>query len=337
MTLNLTLLHPRYVLQVSDRRITKKPSGEIHPLANKNVVYLARDGLVSICYSGPAYMEHVPTDTWIACKLAGEDIAPYRDGRSLRDGGRGILMRGGDKKPWLDIGQSVELLKRECEAVKPVTNLDILLAGWQKYNRGMRPICWGIEGRGSAATAENPFPRYWHYEKSPYGKPRYCLTEIPGSPGWLSIPEMRRLVAFLRVEAMSPDASLRRLVWAVRYVAAKSAGVGPDCMCILLPNPDVQPELFVRYEPVTEERAVITGGERDVEVPAAFAPWFVGPRIHAPPAIIIGGGPSPFTLGDIRPILQAPPVPQQASGPRIVFAFSSQRRPEDPSLGPGTR
>ena len=84
MTLNLTLLTTTYVMQVSDRRLTDLLSGgEFDAVANKNVVYLARDGIFTICYSGPAYLEGVPTDTWIACKLACEDMSLFRGGRGL--------------------------------------------------------------------------------------------------------------------------------------------------------------------------------------------------------------------------------------------------------------
>lgn len=323
MTLNLTLLHPTYVLQVSDRRITKELSGEIHPLANKNVIYLTRDGLVSICYSGPAYLEHVPTDTWIACKLRDEDMAPFRDGER-----RGVRV-GPGTAPWLDIGQTVELLRRELQALNLKRRLDVKVAGWQKYKGGMRPICWGIEAKGNTATAENPLPRYWHYDKSPYGGRRYYLTEIPGDPGWLSQSELYRLVALLMPEAWSPEAAVQRLIWAIRYVANRTPAVGSDCMCILLPNPDVRPELFVRYEPVTEGRAIIEAGESRIEVPSAFTPWFVSPQVHAPPSIIVGGH-MPFALGPIRLIVQAPPVPKEMG---ILHGFSTQRRPREPSLG----
>jgi hypothetical protein len=332
MTLNLTLLTHDYAMQVSDRLLTERTSGQqFDALTNKNVIFQARDGLFSICYAGPAYLEHTPTDTWIACKLAGEDSAPWREGRDLQEGGSGILVRPRPKRPWFDIGQSVDLLRQEFEALNLVDRLDVMVAGWQEYKRAMRPICWGIEARGTTATVESPLHRYWHYEKSPDGRPSSHLFEIPGDPGaWLSPSQLNFLLGLLTPVISSPEAAVQRLVWAVRCVADRTSAVGPDCMCILLPNPDVRPELFVRYEPVTEGRAIITGGKRDVEVPVAFAPWFVDPKTHHPPTEIIGGQ-APFTLGHIRVVLQAPRVPK---GKGIVSGFFTQRRPPDPSLGP---
>lgn len=328
MTLNLTLLRPTYVLQVSDRRLTDVVSGaEFDRLGNKNVVYVARDGLFSICYSGPGFLEGVPTDTWIACKLADEDTAPFRSGRGLREGGAGVLMRGSPKKPWLDIGQSVELLRRDCETLNLASELTIGIAGWQKRKRGNRPTFWSIEAKGSTATADNPRPRYWHYERNPHGGRPFYLTAIPD---WLSQSELNSLVILLMGEVRSAEAAVRRLIWAVRYVAARpTPEVGSHCMCILLPNPDVHRELFARYEPVTQARATITSGKDKVEVPAAFTPWYVGPQIHAPPRTIVGGG-LRLMLGDIRVVELAPPVPR---GKGILGGWFTQPRPIDPALG----
>ncbi len=68
MTLILTLATPRYILQVSDRLVTRGDS-RFDPASNKIVIYHAKNALVAIGYSGLAYLEGVPTDQWIAQKL----------------------------------------------------------------------------------------------------------------------------------------------------------------------------------------------------------------------------------------------------------------------------
>lgn len=45
------------------------------PEANKTIVYVARDAIVSIGYTGRAYLEGRPTDQWIAEQLIGEEVA----------------------------------------------------------------------------------------------------------------------------------------------------------------------------------------------------------------------------------------------------------------------
>ena len=184
---------------------------------------------------------------------------------------------------------------------------------------------WSIEAKGSTAMANNMCSRDWHYERYPDGKLPFYLNAIPGH--WLSQSEHDRLGGLLG-EAESEEDAARRLVWAVRYVAARpTPKVGPHCMCIILPNPDVHRELFVRYDPLTEARATITSGKDKVEVPAAFTPWYVGPRIHAPPRTIVGRGPG-LMLDGISVIELAPSVRQ---GTGILGGWSTQRRRLPPS------
>jgi hypothetical protein len=70
MTLVLSVATPAYSLQVSDRLVSK--GGEpFDPLANKNVVVRATDGLLVFGYTGLAFLDRMPTDTWIADRISG--------------------------------------------------------------------------------------------------------------------------------------------------------------------------------------------------------------------------------------------------------------------------
>ena len=53
MTLNITLVMPSYIIQVSDRRMISVPSGKVYDdEANKGVVVKADDGIFSVIFSG---------------------------------------------------------------------------------------------------------------------------------------------------------------------------------------------------------------------------------------------------------------------------------------------
>lgn len=70
MTLVLAVATPAYPLHVSDRLVSK--GGMPHdPVANKSVVFRATDGLLAFGYTGPAFLEGVPMDTWVADALSG--------------------------------------------------------------------------------------------------------------------------------------------------------------------------------------------------------------------------------------------------------------------------
>lgn len=73
MTLILTLVTPSQVLQVSDRLVTRGTS-RFDEFANKNVIFLAKNALVTIGYSGLAYLDGVPTDHWLAEQIVDETL-----------------------------------------------------------------------------------------------------------------------------------------------------------------------------------------------------------------------------------------------------------------------
>jgi hypothetical protein len=61
----LTFACPLSIVQVSDRLLTALQQGksrEFDPIANKTLVYRANDALVSIGYSGIAYIDNMPTE-----------------------------------------------------------------------------------------------------------------------------------------------------------------------------------------------------------------------------------------------------------------------------------
>ena len=76
MTLIITAINGACVVQVSDRLTTVKArNSEVisdhDPCANKTIVYVARDGYMSISFAGIAYVGTCPTDDWLAIQLAG--------------------------------------------------------------------------------------------------------------------------------------------------------------------------------------------------------------------------------------------------------------------------
>lgn len=330
MTLHLTALTPTYVLQVSDRRLTRLDTRQTYPLANKNVVFAASDGIVTIGYTGPAYLEGVPTDTWIACKLASEDHRPFRDGK-----GPGMRVHYGrpQNESWPTVEQAVELLRQQTEVVSArlrgdeVMRHQIQIAGWQSHDDGFRLVSWTVENSDAKL-------RVFVKEADDLEKP-FLMSSIPDSA--LSSDEVEQ---FNLWDSLWPQGEcMKSLVEIVRYVSKRGGPrgpVGPDCMAILLPNPDEEKKCYFRYEPVTEGRADFLADGRSSEVPAAFSPWLVGPGLHAPPAILTGGN-FPFPrLGDYEIVGYAPPIPEGGirsgkSGRRHRGGFFTQkrRRPKD--------
>jgi hypothetical protein len=268
MTLILTLPSARYVLQVSDR-LTTRAQDPFDRHSNKNVIFLARDALVSIGYSGHAYLNGVPTDQWIAQTLRGEDLSRPEE--------RGTFTVGRVAR-WLDIGESVELLRREYERVfsSPPMSIQksdqlLVLAGWQWNRRLTRPIALAIHNTDSDSRQTFKIersPRHWK-------RGQFYIGQIPSSH--LSTESLEELLVQLRQVLASPDKTESLLISTVRRVANEStpAVIGQDCMSILLPPPSSH-TVLVRYVPLVEERAVITHGRLQRQVPVAFSPFIIG-------------------------------------------------------------
>ena len=314
MTLILTLASIHYILQVGDRLVTLHPGGKtFDPMSNKNVVYLAKDAIVSIGYSGPAYLDDVPTDQWIAQKLRGEDFAGDR-----------WAMHMGRASRWFDIGQSVELLRQQCEGAfarlpDPVS-LELVIAGWQWRRRHARPIVWEITNTASdprvfEKTAPN---RHWYLEKPN----RFAIYSTPNNNP-LSDYDFQAVGERLK-SAYSAEQSLSLLVDTIRLAARKMPIVGPHCMSILLPPPGFR-KVLVRYLPATAQEATISTAQKEVTVPAAFCPGIVGPQIAVRPSILVGAW--QVQLGPFEVTLEAPETGPDTS---IKAIFSSQRRPPGP-------
>lgn len=301
MTLHLTRISRRYALQVSDRLV----SGGLHdPLANKNLIYWARDAVVSIGYAGLAYELsssdcNVPTDEWIAEILWGRPIPRGWDGA------RPVTFANDKISRWLDIGQSVELLFHELQ--NSVNRLpfnrrklpfELIIVGWQeKRRRAVHPVIVQIiKPWGNAPFVVERPERGWYLER------RIGLITTPD--GYVSAAELSSLAKTL--STASPDESENLLVEGIRRVASQNPStVGPHCMSIFLAPLGVAP-IRVRFISDTPHTATFTSQDQSTkrEVPVAFSPWIVGPNMFYSPAVRVGC--SHVQMGPFEIVLEAP-------------------------------
>src|ERR1700730_6856922 len=108
MTLILSHLSSAFALQSSDRLVTRLNMGRgptpFDPLANKTIVYLARDAIVAMSYTGPAYIGQLTTDDWIVQNLTGIDVT------------QGFGTRTGTLPRLFDIGRAMKFLLQELSS-----------------------------------------------------------------------------------------------------------------------------------------------------------------------------------------------------------------------------
>ena len=82
VTIILSLIHAQYALQISDRQLSEeKQPGQYEAwdrASNKSVILLGHDGLISMGYSGPAFISGATTDGWIAEVVAERTMGANR-------------------------------------------------------------------------------------------------------------------------------------------------------------------------------------------------------------------------------------------------------------------
>jgi hypothetical protein len=283
MTLNITGTALGSVVQVTDRLITRtRPFQKFDPAANKNVIFLARNGLLTIGYTGRAYVGDQPTDRWIARKLALDE--------TLQNDEMGAVETGfARSNRWMDVGQAMRHLSDEFTKAWRHYNYDIgkmqvfasgfqwPAAGWTWNLRRSRPVIWEIMSRASRREfGAVPVERYFGWERG--------LVTVAMLPSVLSDVSSQSLVKDL-ASADTPEIVIDRMVRAVREAASERDVIGSDCMSIHIPSPRTSRVVTCRYVPSGTSESAAS------ESTYAFTPWIVAPDVKLAPTILNG-----FTL-----------------------------------------
>ena len=303
MTLILARASAEYVLQVTDRLVSKgkQPHDRV---ANKNVLLFAKNAVVSMAYTGHAYLQDIPTDQWIAEKLTGIAV----DEETTFHFGKTDLS-------WRDIGHSLLFLTDQLTRWRKTHDfsLFITVTGWQWNSKGrFRPLD-GLIGpvRGNRAFGIQYEPRHWYWR----GECRTSAAPL----GPISEAELEELSSNLLRKPASEAEGL--LVNKIREVSRRSSVVGPHCISILLPPPS-NPIITVRYHMATPSESSKSHELDDDQRVWGYSPWIIGPRSCYPPHLIVGG----------RTLKLGPFSIQYTSNadknPRYLSAAIGQKRPK---------
>lgn len=310
MTLVLSAVVGPYAFQVSDRRVSQQIGRRgqerldvFERRANKNVVVSTPDALVTIGYSGHAFLGGVNTDTWIVRKLTGRDDLPEE----------GLIFLPGPPPPPRVLYLAVRSLCRNLgEEFGRMPKADravheLALVGWLRTRRGYAlPLCWAVRNSLRSPT---------HFTIQDRLEVRRHLSTLrleatgryeQADIDWIHQEFRRRRPAKVRdVEST--------LVDAIRGVAARDDGVGSDCMCIrITPTPQsfqgrLDPHIVIRYEPLVQAVATIEDQGMSIQIPAAYSPWIlVGEQASAPS--LISGRSGLMAAGGISWLFESPPV-----------------------------
>jgi hypothetical protein len=234
LTLILTYVGRGVVLQVADRLVSQATADRVTAFdaqSNKNVIFLARDAIATIAYTGASFLgrgRH--TDQWIVECLTGFEIKKGYPGRAPA-----MYSMGDWSRSWPDIGQAVDRLQhRLAEAVAnldPMARRDpptLVLAGYMSQGKRARPFGCSIYKHLTLG-----YTRGW--TRRHIGR-RFVMAHHP--KGHIPDPEyqaLRQSVGSLR----KTDELREKFVDQIRTVAARQAArqrqvVGSQCMCVAI-------------------------------------------------------------------------------------------------------
>ena len=333
MTLIGTVCSDSWIVQVSDRLLTKA-GDEFDPNSSKIVLYAARNAVVSIGYSGPAFLDNVPTDQWIANWLDGANKA-RRNRRRARSSAQPRHLRP-------DIGWIIGLFRKglfdayERLSLGTKPPLAVVIAGWQ----------W----RGSDTARSKPILYELHVP--PQFEPGYADVLAPerwwflkGRPEFSLIPTQSEQTrqAFEKRLGRIPEQpqALEAVVELIREQAASTKLVSPNCLRVELTHPRVG-RAEVSYLRAAGERAAISmttdpppgmGKPRKLVLPLepCYSPWIVSNGIVAAPMQLVGS--MEMDLGPFKLTVKGSgPGKAAGSGLQITTGMFPLTRRADPNM-----
>lgn len=328
MTLILSQVSYEFVLQVSDRLITQdREPVEFDPVSNKSILYQAPDAIVSMSYTGIAYLDGRPTDQWFAELISGSSMPPGPHPDSPTMACLGTMPQ------WLHIGPTIRLITerltnafalRHMRRQARRTPFEILIAGWQwSLRKRPRPVVVSIAKKRSCAEF-----KIWRSQRH-LGPEALCVATPDGQ---LKTSERDSMCDEMR-NTRSADEAESVFIKTIRSTSRRSNLVGPDCMSILIPPPAVG-KVRVRYiAHKPRNLALVSRSPPKVlgTLPATFTPWVIGRDLMYAPSLIGGGGRA--GLGPFEVVFEGPAVPADAgktTGPRLIDAAGGLKRPREP-------
>ncbi|MET3521469.1 hypothetical protein [Mesorhizobium abyssinicae] len=268
MTLVLALAASGIVVQVGDRLVSEKGSFKaVDEIATKQLLYRAKDAIVSIAYAGQAMMAGVPTDEMMAAHLSGDANLGKRNSSD-----RFSFKSGGQNNNFWPLKHALgHLLRKLTSHLSVGSSLELSIAGFTV-----------------AAGEAKPFIQT--YKLYPDGKRKLERPPRNQNGVWLSAigmlaPNLLESVLYaLEKEQPTADQLSAFLTDQIRRFGGPGIGSNTSAISIPLGAPVVS-EFF----PLTPHKGAIVGGAKSIEFEAIHHPWIVGQQILKAPTLGSGG------------------------------------------------
>lgn len=274
MTLILSLACMHQAIQVVDRRLTSRRSANTKPSiyddeSNKTIIWTTSNAILSISYTGPAFIRGIPTDQWIVESLLGRKFERKKAWINL--GGRPI--DSFKKSAGFYLNRLASDINSEATSNKDIRNsfFEISATGYQRIWNMWRPVLVEISKENEIHRVKHGSRRYDFLKNFPN---RFSLSISPGQNISPDLIDSCRLA----LRALKPrqqdemESILRNLL---SSVSQRLIEVGPDCLSVLIPYPIYDRPLRVRFFADTA-RTKLAKDSMSSE-PVSYAPWILLP------------------------------------------------------------
>ena len=285
MTLILVRASEHYITHTVDRLVTAETGGEFDPKSNKSIVYACRDGIVSLAYTGIAFLGNIPTDQWLV-----EQITGLRFDRARKLPTIGL---GQNWEPTEGLGQTMLRIRSALgDAVKSIPahwmaewqqqSFDLLVAGWHWNKRGrVRPIMAAVSKEpGHDEFRLSYHNRLWHYRRS-QGTP-YLVYAAPSSNySHSDIEQLNLRIAnrtWQEVESVMVDE--------VRRIATNNPRVGNHVLTVTLSPPKDARGIITDHPLAPIIHPIRSSFFPELKTEVHLSPWLVGKNVIQPPSLL---------------------------------------------------
>lgn len=271
MTLILAQVGDVAACLAADRLISQMSGGVfLRPhdeTANKIVVYISDRVAVSIGFAGSAYLEGVPTDTWIASQLWGGDV-PLGQLEAERPNNEPfdiVLQRLAEKLGKTPGGNSVQLL----------------VAGFRFRGNSRQPVGFKLIPPHRAGQ---------RFDRPPKGLVRFenSIGSIQPSEGLMNAAYQRVKEFYHEPEDYAKPHSLTAeyLSEVIKSCSEMDTAIGPNASVVTI-APQAR-RIFCDFFPTTKHQAKYPRFSESPIGPVFYAPWIVHPTMLSPPMLFIG-------------------------------------------------
>jgi hypothetical protein len=310
---------PGLVAHVSERQTTRLQAGKsdaIHSsVENKTIIFLVRDAVGVLGYTGTAYIRGKPTDEWLAKRIAptafgGPDQFAFSIGGNRRDKLNDVIWRLRKALAGGDLRHNEELA--------------ICIGGFRV--RRHRWVSFQAEFGWPPSFIADSF----HMRRPKSMKETWAFSQIGDT-----FPDDKVMAslsaAVPEAQAAGEHPYVGAMARLIRARSTQSRFVGANLMAVWIPQPR-QKRVLWEFMPAQTHQAAIISPTTTRTFDAIFSPWIISPGCISRPSFGTGHfsvSTCGWTIEPVEPRIRETGQAPQASG-RILFAMSNQERKPPP-------